>query len=64
MIGLNISKDIKLKEDNKMKFDTVYNLIIEKTKKQAPKNVCWKGYKMVGTKNKGGKKVPNCVPNK
>jgi hypothetical protein len=25
---------------------------------------CWKGYKQVGMKNKGGKQVPNCVPNK
>jgi hypothetical protein len=23
---------------------------------------CWEGYKQVGMKNKGGKKVPNCVP--
>jgi hypothetical protein len=23
---------------------------------------CWKGYEMVGTKKKGGKTVPNCVP--
>ena len=23
---------------------------------------CWKGYKMVGMKDKGGKEVPNCVP--
>jgi len=23
---------------------------------------CWKGYEMVGMKEKGGKKVPNCVP--
>jgi hypothetical protein len=23
---------------------------------------CWKGYEMVGKKNKNGKKVPNCVP--
>jgi len=23
---------------------------------------CWAGYKQVGMKNKGGKKVPNCVP--
>jgi hypothetical protein len=23
---------------------------------------CWKGYKMVGHKKKGGKEVPNCVP--
>ena len=23
---------------------------------------CWKGYEMVGMKKKGGRKVPNCVP--
>ena len=23
---------------------------------------CWKGYKAVGLKDKGGRKVPNCVP--
>ena len=23
---------------------------------------CWKGYKKVGTKTKGGKKVNDCVP--
>jgi len=26
------------------------------------KNPCWKGYKQVGMKKKGGKEVPNCVP--
>jgi len=26
------------------------------------KGPCWKGYEMVGMKDKGGKKVPNCVP--
>jgi len=25
-------------------------------------NPCWSGYKMIGMKNKGAKKVPNCVP--
>lgn len=25
---------------------------------------CWKGYKQLGMKKKGGKKVPNCVPTK
>jgi len=25
-------------------------------------NPCWTGYKPVGTKKKGGKTVPNCVP--
>ena len=27
-------------------------------------NPCWKGYEMVGTKQKDGKEVPNCVPMK
>lgn len=26
------------------------------------KDPCWKGYEMVGMKDKGGAKVPNCVP--
>jgi len=26
------------------------------------KDACWTGYKQVGMKNKGGKQVPNCVP--
>jgi len=26
------------------------------------KNPCWKGFIAYGTKNKGGRKVPNCVP--
>ena len=28
------------------------------------KNPCWSGYEMVGSKKKGGKSVPNCVPMK
>ncbi len=30
----------------------------------AKKGPCWKNYEMVGTKKKGGRKVPNCVPKK
>jgi len=26
------------------------------------REACWKGYKQIGMKKKGGKKVPNCVP--
>lgn len=26
------------------------------------KNPCWKGYKQIGTKNKNGREVPNCIP--
>ena len=32
-----------------------------KKKKKTP---CWKNYKMVVTKKKGGRPVPNCVPKK
>jgi hypothetical protein len=32
----------------------------ESIKEAAP---CWKGYKQVGMKDKGGRQVPNCVPN-
>ena len=28
------------------------------------KGASWKGYEAIGMKNKGGKKVPNCVPKK
>jgi len=28
------------------------------------KKACWAGYEAIGMKNKGGKKVPNCVPKK
>jgi non-homologous end joining protein Ku len=33
-----------------------------KSFKQFVDEACWKNYKMVGTKKKGGKTVPNCVP--
>ncbi len=33
-----------------------------KTKRKGKKGPCWKGYKMVGMKKKGERKVPNCVP--
>jgi hypothetical protein len=26
------------------------------------KEACWKGYTAIGTKKKGGRTVPNCVP--
>jgi len=43
------------------KFNAAANLILEGLKN--PKdNPCWKGYHPVGTKEKNGKTVPNCVP--
>ena len=31
-------------------------------KEEVQNEACWDGYKAVGMKNKGGKQVPNCVP--
>jgi hypothetical protein len=39
------------------KFDTVYEGL-----KDPKDNPCWTGYKPVGTKQKAGRTVPNCVP--
>ena len=44
------SHDEDLNEDGKME--------------SGEKDPCWKGFEMVGTKNKNGKEVPNCVPKK
>jgi hypothetical protein len=33
----------------------------KRTKKKGGKKPCWDNYKMVGMKNKNGKRVPNCV---
>jgi len=49
-------KDAKTKTSkHTKKFKQMYG---ETTMSEA----CWKGYKQVGMKNKGGKQVPNCVP--
>jgi predicted RNA binding protein YcfA (HicA-like mRNA interferase family) len=44
----------KPKASNMKKFSNLF----EKSKSDP----CWKGYEMVGMKDKNGKKVPNCVP--
>lgn len=58
-------------EELKGVFPYIYKLVGEATraKELGPEDVvaeaedpCWKNYKMVGTKKKGGKTVPNCVP--
>ncbi len=33
-------------------------------KKSTNQDPCWDGYKQEGMKEKNGKKVPNCVPEK
>ena len=35
---------------------------VSEAKKMKGEDPCWTGYKMLGTKNKGGKQVPNCIP--
>lgn len=65
-------------EELKDVFPYIYRLVSEVTKaktlgpdelvdeagkmKGGADDPCWKGYKMVGHKKKGGKEVPNCVP--
>ena len=41
--------------------ETYKNLKSNETVNEA--SPCWKGYKQVGMKDKGGRQVPNCVPN-
>ena len=51
--------------DKKKKTETKVKSLIKKMVREIideDKNPCWKGYKMVGMKEKGGKQVPNCVP--
>ena len=57
-------------EELKDVFPYIYRLVGEATKAreldpedlEEDEDPCWKGYKMAGTKKKGGKSVPNCVP--
>jgi len=50
------------KEHLKMYSQQVAQRVMEKSKSLRTSNPCWTGYKPVGTKKKGGKTVPNCVP--
>ena len=38
-----------------------YESVNEEKQKGVDGKVCWKGYKRMGTKQKGGKTVDNCV---
>jgi len=44
--------------------DIVPSTVNEDKKITKDEDPCWPGYKMVGTKKKNGKEVPNCVPGK
>ena len=57
--GKSIKKDAKVVE---MKFHPkdYYDKVEENTMEEA-RGSCWVGYKQIGMKDKGGRKVPNCV---
>ena len=46
------------------KFDRCVEKVKEDSKDMKDGDPCWKGYEMVGMKEKNGKEVPNCVPKK
>jgi hypothetical protein len=52
--------EFNLKELDNLNLYNILEPFIKEAKKM--KNPCWKNYKMVGTKTKNGKEVPNCVP--
>jgi len=60
-------KEFDTKEEgihNGLAFKDYFALEEAKKKITSKEDPCWKGYKMVGTKKKGGREVPNCVPGK
>jgi hypothetical protein len=54
----------KLNKDIADIFSDIQQLIQQKRsiKEESLNEACWEGYKQVGTKDKGGRQVPNCVP--
>jgi len=54
----------KLNKDIADIFSEIQQLIQQKRsiKEESLNEACWEGYKQVGTKDKGGRQVPNCVP--
>jgi hypothetical protein len=61
--GLPEKKKSKIKETLE-KINQLQTMISEAKKKMKGKDPCWDSHEMVGTKKKGGKEVPNCVPKK
>lgn len=47
---------------NKLKGATIQKEETELDEMSKKDDPCWKGYRMYGSKSKGGKQVPNCVP--
>lgn len=58
-------KMVAMKDVSNDYFESLESRLSEAKKKiDKDEDPCWKGYKMVGTKKKNGKEVPNCVPGK
>lgn len=57
-VYLSDEESLELFEDMKSTMSTT----AAKKRKMKGKDPCWDGYKMVGTRKKDGREVPNCVP--
>lgn len=49
-------------EFNKLKDSPEFQAQMKRMATKEDNDPCWKDYKQIGMKKKGGKKVPNCVP--
>jgi len=62
-----VNEDVTIEDANGNTFVQIIDIIradrlVKEGKKMKGEDPCWKGYKQVGKKKKGGKEVPNCVP--
>ena len=46
------------------KYISIYEKDDKSKENKQLKKACWKDYKAIGTKQKNGNTVPNCVPDK
>jgi hypothetical protein len=60
--AMNIAKSLRIKGKDVEVLPTGAPPSMAENLKNPKDNPCWKGYKPVGTKKKGGRTVPNCVP--
>jgi hypothetical protein len=62
-----VNEDVTIEDANGNTFLQIIDIIkadrlVKEGKKMKGEDPCWKGYEMIGKKKKGGKEVPNCVP--
>lgn len=53
----------KMRSSKKEDYDINEQFELFMEEKKMKDDPCWDGYEMIGKKKKGGKEVPNCVPN-